>query len=383
METKRDIGCAAARKEAEDRLGPGARVALLMHGNLDDDVGKLGVSMLRYGRADVVAVIDETNEGRRAGEALGGLIPLGERSAVPIVSTVEQAAELGATVLVLAITPHGGKLPEDWRGTLHLALDRGLSIVNPLHIRLSKDPDLSARVKPGRWIWDVRVEPEDAGLASGRCIELGVPRILLVGTDMAVGKMTAGLELARALERSGKKAAFVATGQVGICLTGDGIAIDAVRVDYAAGAVEQAVLRIGRDSDVVIVEGQGALTHPSATANLALLRGTMPTHLLLNHRAGQLHPVNNEWTRIPPRSRLIRLYEDLAACEGAFPRPRTFAVALNTARLDEAAARAAIEAEAAETGLPVTDPVRFGADHLAEALLGDPAFDRPQRAGKG
>jgi uncharacterized NAD-dependent epimerase/dehydratase family protein len=356
------------------RLGPGDRVALMMHDHLDDDVGKLGVSMLRYGRAEVVAIIDRTRDGGRAGDALPGLLEGRGTDAVPIVPTVEAAVALGATILIVAITPLGGRLPEGWLEEIGRGADLGLSIVNPLHARWADHPELAPRLKPGRWIWDVRAEPEGLAPAAGRARHLEMPRILVVGTDMAVGKMTAGLELVRALASHGRRPAFVATGQVGICVHGDGVALDAVRVDYAAGAVEQAVLRAAADADVLVVEGQGALTHPAASANLPLLRGSLPTHLLLVHRAGQRHPMQNDWVHIPPRSALVRLYEDLAACAGAFGRPETLGIALNTARLDEAGARRAIAAEAAETGLPVTDPVRFGVEPLIVPFVGTAEF---------
>ena len=45
------------------------------------------------------------------------------------------------------------------------------------------------------------------------------------------------------------------------------------------------------------------------------------------------------------------------------------AVALKTNRLDEAAARSAIAAAEADTGLPADDPVRFGAGKLLDAVL--------------
>ena len=68
----------------------------------------------------------------------------------------------------------------------------------------------------------------------------------------------------------GWRSKFVATGQTGVMLEGDGVALDAVRVDFAAGAVEQAVLRYGKNYDILHIEGQGSLLHPGSTATLPL-----------------------------------------------------------------------------------------------------------------
>jgi uncharacterized NAD-dependent epimerase/dehydratase family protein len=189
---------------------------------------------------------------------------------------------------------------------------------------------------------------------------------------MANGKMTAALEMDRAARRRGIRSRFLATGQIGIVIAGEGVPLDAVRVDFAAGAIEQMVLRHGDDHDILFVEGQGSLLHPASTATLPLLRGTMPTHLVLVHRAGQRHIARVPWVSIPPLPEVIRLYEQVAAASREFTRRRVAGIALNTAYLGgDAEARAAVDAVAAETGgLPVTDVVRFGADALLDALGG-------------
>ena len=63
--------------------------------------------------------------------------------------------------------------------------------------------------------------------------------------------------------------------------------------------------------------------------------------------------------------RLIELHQAIAA---PVKPARVIAVALNTVDLSEAAARAAIERTEAQTGLPATDPVRFGSARLMDAI---------------
>lgn len=343
----------------------GARVALLTHGFLDKPQGKHAIGLLRYGRCRVVAIVDDDHAGALCQDilALGG--------DVPIVGTVQEASRLGAAVLVVAVAPPGGTMPEAWRKDILDAADLGMSLVNPFHTGWNEDEEIRSRLKPGQWIWDLRAEPPGLQPATGAALSLNVPRVLSVGTDMAVGKMTACLELGRELASRGLRAPMVATGQVGISIVGRGVAVDAVRVDYAPGAVEKEVLEVGEGADVVLVEGQGAINHPAASAVLSIIRGCMPTHLLFVHRAGQTHLRNYEWLAIPPVESLARLYEDMAEACGAFPRPKTFAVALNTDGLEEGCAREAIRTVWAETGLPTTDPVRYGARVIADALLAD------------
>jgi uncharacterized NAD-dependent epimerase/dehydratase family protein len=340
-------------------LNRGQRLAIYMEGALQADPGKMGFGILRYSPNPIACVIDSAFAGKDAAEVTK--IP---RSA-PVVAGVAEAVNLGAEVFVLGIAPPGGLIPEAWYPVIEEAIVAGMSIVNGLHDLLKpRYPNLL----PGQWIWDIRVEPEGIGTAHGDARHLENKRVLLIGTDMAIGKMTAGLEMWRVARERGIKAEFVATGQIGITITGSGVPLDAVRVDFASGAVEKEVLR-HRGADLVLVEGQGALIHPASTANLPLLRGTMPTHLVLCHRAGLQTLKREPWVTIPPLLPYAKLYEDLAEACGAFRRPKTAAVALDTRACTCEEAKEAIRKTEEETGLPTTDPVRFGPEKLLDAVL--------------
>ena len=149
----------------------------------------------------------------------------------------------------------------------------------------------------------------------------------------------------------------------------DGIPLDTIRVDFAAGAVEQQVMKYGSDHDILFIEGQGSVFHPGSTATLPLLRGSQPTHLILVHRLGQANIRNHPTMPTPSLSEAIKVYETLAAAGGGFTQSKTVGIALNTHGFEESVAEKAIAAATEETGLPATDVIRFGAGPLLEAIL--------------
>jgi uncharacterized NAD-dependent epimerase/dehydratase family protein len=352
-------------------LSPDAPLVLLQHGGLDNLSGKTGLAMLRYRQGPIVAVIDPAHAGRSL-EAITG-IP----RPVPVVASMAEALAHGPQVAVVGLAPSGGRLPAEMRADVLVALQAGLNLASGLHSRLGEDPDFAAACRrPGQWIWDLRQEPPGLEVATARAAALPCRRLLAVGSDMAVGKMSACLDLQAAARRQGLDARFVGTGQAGILISGQGVALDAVRVDYAAGAVEWAVLQAAAGAGpetLLLVEGQGSLAHPGSTATLPLMRGSQPTDLLLVHRAGQTHGRTRPGTQpvpIPPLTELIAATEAVAALgrpDGL--RPRVRAIALNTAHLEPAAAAAAVAQIGAETGVACADPVREGGEALLQVLL--------------
>lgn len=341
-------------------LEPAQPIALFAEATMGKLNAKMAEGILRYGRNPAAAVIDSTQAGKRVRD----LCALD--SDIPVVATLAEAQALGAQVLVLGTAPSGGRLPPEWVGVLEQAIAGGMSLVNGMHDRLH--PMFADRLRPDQWVWDLRVPQADAPpIAMGRAAALRNKRVLMVGTDMAIGKMTAGLELTRSLTEMGHDAAFLATGQTGIAITGRGIPLDAIRVDHAGGAVERMVLDAANHG-IVVIEGQGSLLHPGSTATLPLMRGSACTHMILCHRAGMKTLDELDNVRIPPLRDVIALNEAVARAAGALTPARVVAIALNTARLSQTDAEVALKRVEDETGLPTTDPVRHGATRLANAV---------------
>ncbi|MGG6294139.1 DUF1611 domain-containing protein [Leptolyngbya sp. AN02str] len=340
------------------------RIAILLHGGTTTTRGKTGLSLLRYSDLPIVAVIDQA--------CAGGDLPTltGIPRDVPIVASVAEAIAYHPTTLTIGIAPLGGGLPEAWQQEIQQAVAAGLNVVNGLHTPMANDPALRSQLQPQQWIWDVRQEPTGLTSGSGKARSLPCLRVLTVGTDMSVGKMSTSLELHRACQQRGLRSHFVATGQTGLMLGHDGIPLDAIRVDFASGAVEQAVMKHGPSHDIVHVEGQGSFMNPASTATLPLIRGSQPTHLVLVHRARQTHIHNFPDVPIPPLTEVIRVYETVAAAGGSFAPTKVVAIALNTAHLAEEDAQRAIAQTRYETRLPCTDVIRYGADPVIDAILG-------------
>lgn len=344
------------------QIKPQHRLVILMHGGLKSPFGKTGLALLRYSPASIVAVVDR----ECAGRAIDSVTGIAHRA--PIVSSIGEALALKPDVMALGTAPFGGVVTADMLSDIEIAVKKGVSIVNGLHTPLADHPSLKPHVGGGQWIWDVRKELPNPTNGSGKARQVPAKRVLCVGTDMAVGKMATSLELCAAAKKRGLRAKFLASGQTGLMIAGDGIALDCHRVDFASGAVEQMVLQFGHDHDLLFIEGQGSLLNPASTATLPLMRGSQPTDLILVHRAGQKEILHFEHVKIPPLPDVIQLYENVASAAGAFHPTRVTAMALNTHHLDEDSAKKAIFEVESETGLPCTDPVRFGADKLLDHI---------------
>jgi len=334
------------------------RIAILAHGQFPDDA-KTAAGVLRYGDHDVVAVLDR----ERAGERVHDHLP--DVQDAPIVAGIDDAPDCDA--LLIGIAPIGGGFDESWRPDVVTALERGCDIVSGLHYALAEDEQFRALAdEHGGQLRDVRRPAGDLTVAAGTAGDLDAHVVLTVGTDCSSGKMTGAFELREAARERGIDAEVVPTGQTGIMISDWGIAIDRVIADFAAGATERLVEQAG-DHDVLFVEGQGALVHPAYSGVTAsILHGAQPDSLVLCHVAGQQYVGGYEAFELPDPAAYAKLYESMAApVSGA----TVDAGLLNTADYDQETADDRLDAYERALDVPVTDPVRDGADAVLDAVL--------------
>lgn len=337
-------------------LGSYRRILLLTDGFSTPFLAKTAISMMRYRRADVLAVLDQELAGKDASEVFG------TGDGVPFVDHLPNDAD----AVFIGIAPPGGKLPPAWRPVICEALIRGIDVVSGLHDFLSDDEEFVSLSKThGGQLLDVRRNSEKE-TATGEPFRQGCLRIHAVGHDCSVGKMVATLEVQRELASRGLDAKFIASGQTGIMISGEGVPVDCVVADFINGAVEGLVRR-NDQHDILLVEGQGCISHPSFSAvTLGLLHGCAPHGLIYCYEVGREEVKGLNGSPLLPMRRLIETYELAASlrhpCE-------VIGIAMNSRNVSEAESAEERTRVADEFGLPVCDVYRDGAGQLADAVV--------------
>jgi uncharacterized NAD-dependent epimerase/dehydratase family protein len=333
-------------------------MVVLTEGHTNPIEAKTAACVIRYRPDEVLAALDSTVAGRTTGELLG----VGGQK--PVVASLAEVPD--ANTLLIGIAPSGGKIPPTWRPVILEALRRGMDVVSGLHEFLCDDAEFAAAAREsGAKLTDVR-KNDERDVAKFEPFRDGCLRIHTVGQDCSIGKMLTSVELTRALRAAGHDAKFIATGQTGIMIEGDGCPADRVVADFLAGAVEKQIL-VNQHHDYLVIEGQGSIVHPKYSAvTLGLLHGCRPQGMILCYEVGR-HMTHGmpQWP-LPPLARMRELNEAMA---NVLSPSRVIGVAMNSSRVTAKAAETNRERVRAELGLPVCDVIRHGPDELVEAIL--------------
>lgn len=338
------------------------RVCILAEGNFNVYAAKTAVGVIRYSPHDIVGVIDSTNAGKTVQEVLGF------GGDIPVVASVEELRDKDPEVLLIGIAPTGGQLPQEFRSIVNECIEAKLDVWSGLHFFLSDDPEFAALADTrGVRLWDVRKPRPDLLVATGKALEAKAFIVVAVGSDCNCGKMTAMLEMQKIAHEKGFKTGFVATGQTGILITGNGTPLDAIPGDFMPGEVERLVMELDEaGAEVIFVEGQGSLVHPGFGAvTLGLILGAMPDAFILCHQSSRKSFRPNSHLELPALPMVVNQYENLMEFYKA---PKVAGVALNTYDLNSEQAAQANKDTEALLGIPAVDPIRDGAEKLWAAV---------------
>jgi uncharacterized NAD-dependent epimerase/dehydratase family protein len=338
------------------------RIAILAEGKFNVLAAKTAVGVIRYSPHEVVAVVDSENAGKTVQQTLGF------GGDIPVLGSVAEALKHKPDVLLIGIAPTGGQLPDAWRHFVSEAIEAHLEVWSGMHAFLGDDEEFAAQAeRKGVRLWDVRRPAPELNVGMGQCLKSRAFVVLTVGSDCNVGKMTTALELQKFANERGYKAGFVATGQTGILIEGEGTPLDAIPGDFMSGEVERLVLELDeRGNDVIFVEGQGSVVHPGfGPVTLGLMLGAMPDAYILCHQPSRKTFRPDYDIDIPPLHMVVLQYEQLMEY---FKAPKVRAIALNTYDLSPEQAAAEVDETERIMGMPTTDPIRYGVAKLWAAL---------------
>lgn len=328
--------------------------------------GKVANGLVRHSeKYKIVGVIDSSKVGLDALEHLDGI-----KSGILIHKDIDSAIESlpqAPEYFIYGIAPLESFLDQSQREVIFYAMSRGMNIVNGLPQFLTEDEEfvkkaLEYNVK----IYDIRKPPERKDLHNftGRIVEVKIPVVAVMGTDCAVGKRTTAVCLVEALKKEGLKAVFVTTGQTGI-LQGSkyGVAIDVLTSGFSTGEVENAVVNAyeREQPDIIVVEGQGALSHPAFTSSSAIIRGSMPKAIIIQHPPRRVSHCDYPAFPMPTLESEIELIE-------LFSKAKVIALTINHEDMTDDEVKSCIVEYEYKYDLPTTDVLKMGPDKLVQRL---------------
>lgn len=336
-------------------------------GNFGKIDGKTANGLVRHSNNyRILSVLDSENAGLDSGVILDG-----EANAIPIVANIEDAllhAKTTPDYFIFGIAPSSGLLSDSEKAIILNAMSLNMSIVNGLHEFLSDDPIfLEASIKNNVHILDIRKpkNKEELRTFSGEIHDVKCPRIAVMGTDCAIGKRTTATMLTNGLRKKGLNVVMIATGQTGIMQGAPYcVALDAVPSQFCAGELEAAIVKAYEleKPDLIIIEGQGALSHPAFSTSSFILRGACPTGVILQHAPKRLYRVDFANMPMPSIASEINLIE-------TFSDTSVIGLALNHEGMPLDEALTTISAYSAEFGLPVTAPLLQPKEQLLQIVL--------------
>ncbi|NHZ85738.1 MAG: DUF1611 domain-containing protein [Planctomycetia bacterium] len=329
--------------------------------------GKVANGLARHSeKYKILGIIDSTKEGLDAGEYLDGI-----KNGIPVFGSLDKAIEdLGFSpeYFIYGIAPLASFIDKTQRDIIFAAMEKGMNIVNGLPEFFTEDEEFMQKAKEnGVNIYDIRKAPPRKYLYnfSGRINDVKTPVITVLGTDCAVGKRTTAVNLVKSLKKEGLNVSFIATGQTGLLQGAKyGIAVDVLTSGFATGEVENAIVCAYENDkpDIIIVEGQGALSHPAFTSSSAIIRGAMPDAIIIQHPPKRKNHCDYPKIPMPTLESEIYLLE-------TFSKSKVIAITINHEDMTDIDVDKKILEYEFKYKLPSTDVLKYGCGKIVNKLL--------------
>lgn len=346
---------------------PAATAIVYCEGNFAALDGKTANGLVRHSeKYKILSVIDSEKAGLDTGMVLDNKI-----NDIPICRDLADALEQAGNVpdyFIFGMAPSSGMLSIHERSLIIEAMNYGMNIVNGLHEFLNEDPVFIAACTANKVkILDMRKPraKKDLRMFSGRIHDVTCPRIAVLGTDCAIGKRTTATVLTQALNDHGIKAVMIGTGQTGLIQGARyGVALDAIPSQFCAGELEATIVEAfeNENPDVIIIEGQGALSHPAFSSSAFILRGSCANGVVLQHAPARNHRCDFEQMPMPTPASEINLLE-------TFANTQVIGLTINHENMEGADVSAAIVQYEQELGIPVTDALIRSPKHLVQMVV--------------
>ncbi|GAB4186316.1 MAG: DUF1611 domain-containing protein [Wenzhouxiangellaceae bacterium] len=354
-----------------DTIKQMASAIVYCEGNFASLDGKTANGLIRHSeKYKVLSVIDSEKEGLDSGIVLDkklNNIPICKDLDAALIQAVKQTGGV-PDYFIFGMAPACGVLSDHERNLILDAMSCGMSIVNGLHEFLSDDPQfIAAMMSNNVEILDVR-KPQSVNnlkIFSGRIATVNCPRIAILGTDCAIGKRTTATVLTQALNDHGIRAVMISTGQTGLIQGARyGVAIDAIPSQFCIGELESAIVDAYEHEmpDVIIIEGQGALSHPAFSSSAMILRGSCANAVILQHAPARQYRCDFEKLPMPSPLSEIKLIE-------AFSEARVIGMTINHENMTDVDVSDAIFQYRQELGLPVTDALTCSSYDLMQMVV--------------
>lgn len=328
--------------------------------------GKTATGLVRHSEIyNIVGVIDSSLAGKDAGEELGE-----KKSGIPIFINLDDALSKLSKVpdcYIYGKAPIDAYISTEERNLVLEAMENGMDIINGLHQFFSEDREfVQMAARNDIQIKDIRKPPKlkDLHVFTGQISKVNVPVIAVLGTDCACGKRTTAVELNNSLNNLGIKSVLIATGQSGLMQGAMyGVSMDALVSQFVIGEIENSVIQAfeNENPDIILVEGQSALSHPAFMSSLGILKGSMPDGIILQHPPARTFRCDFPDLEMPIVESEIKLIE-------AISQAKVMAIALSHEDLSDEEMMKIIKRYEMKFQLPTTDVLNHGCHKLVQTL---------------